>query len=335
MSEKLTRRKFVRDSLSTAGALSMSAAVAGAPAPSARGAETPAAGQVAAPQSLPMGKLGDLEVSRILLGGNLLTHYAHSRDLRYVYALTKHYNTDEKILETLATAEQHGINTLVIHNVPAAMETLKKHRERGGKMQWITCTAHALANGDLQEFSRQIEELVAHGTDALYISGVEADRLCGFHKPIYGPDTDERSAEPKHDLLAQAVAICKSHGLPTGVGAHRMGVIVDCEQAHIEADFYVKTFHDHNYASVNLNHDSQWCSKPSELAAFMQNVEKPWFAFKVMAAGAIPPQHAFRYAFDNGADFCLAGMFDFEIEEDVRIANQVLATCKRTRPWRA
>ena len=114
-----------------------------------------------------------------------------------------------------------------------------------------------------------------------------------------------------------------------------MGVIVDCEQARIEADFYVKTFHDHNYASVNLMTSSQWCSKPRKLAAFMQNVEKPWFAFKVMAASSIPPQHAFRYTFDNGADFCLAGMLDFEIEEDVRMANQVLATCKRTRPWRA
>jgi len=47
---------------------------------------------------LPQGKIGDLQVSRILLGGNLLAHYTHSRDLRYVYNLTGHYNTKEKIV---------------------------------------------------------------------------------------------------------------------------------------------------------------------------------------------------------------------------------------------
>ncbi len=56
-----------------------------------------------------------MEVSRLLLGGNLLTHFTHSRELRYVYNLAAHYNTPKKILETLATAEQQGINTLVIH----------------------------------------------------------------------------------------------------------------------------------------------------------------------------------------------------------------------------
>ena len=52
-----------------------------------------------------------------------------------------------------------------------------------------------------------------------------------------------------------------------------------------------------------------------------------------MAAGAISPREAFPYSFNNGADFVLAGMFDFQIEEDAQIAKAALAKVKRSRPW--
>jgi hypothetical protein len=67
----------------------------------------------------------------------------------------------------------------------------------------------------------------------------------------------------------------------------------------------------------------------------MKDVKKPWIAFKIMAAGAIPPKDAFEYAFRNGADHLLVGMFDYEIADDVTLAKSVLANDKRDRPWRS
>jgi len=55
----------------------------------------------------------------------------------------------------------------------------------------------------------------------------------------------------------------------------------------------------------------------------------------VLAAGAISPSEGFDHAFNNGADLLLAGMFDFQISQDCRVARDVLRACKRTRPWRA
>jgi hypothetical protein len=42
---------------------------------------------------------------------------------------------------------------------------------------------------------------------------------------------------------------------------------------------------------------------PDRTIAFMQEIEKPWIAFKVLAAGGIRPESGFRYAFEHGADF--------------------------------
>jgi hypothetical protein len=70
-------------------------------------------------------------------------------------------------------------------------------------------------------------------------------------------------------------------------------------------------------------------------AAFMLKQSVPWIAFKILAAGAIPPGSGFKYAFENGADFVAVGMFDFEVNEDVKAIRQTLDGLQRERPWRA
>ena len=48
----------------------------------------------------------------------------------------------------------------------------------------------------------------------------------------------------------------------------------------------------------------------------------------------INPRIALPYAYRNGADFVIAGMFDFQVETDVKIAVSGLQKLKnRNRPW--
>ena len=323
MTHKTDRRTFVKSAIAVpaAMALSMQARAAEPAAP-----EAPAAAPAAA---LAQGKIGNMQVSRLLLGGNLLTHYTHSRDLQYVYNLAAHYNTDAKILETLATAEKNGINTLVIHTVPQVLDTLRKYRfELGGKIQRIICPTAPVGN-DLSEYAKQVKSLVDDEVEAVYLWGVHADKLV---------------ADGRVDVIAKVVDLAKEHGIPSGVGAHDLNVIMECEKNKVNADFYIKTLHHHKYATAPQPHEltaptndipGYWCRNPQETVDFMATVEKPWIAFKVMAAGAIPPPSGFQYAFNSGADHVLAGMFDFEIEGDVGIVNEVLSKVDRTRPWRS
>ena len=305
----MDRRTFFTTSLTAAGALTLNAASATDP-------KSP----------LPVGKIGGLSVSRMLLGGNLLTHFTHSRDLQYVYNLTAHYNTDEKIMETLALAEAHGINTVSMHNPPRPIAVLKEYRRQGGKIQWIICPTAAVGT---EEYATQVKDLVDSGCEAIYLWGVHADAL---------------AARGKIDLIAKAVEVAKDVGVPSGIGCHDLNVVIECEKHKVPCDFYIKTFHHHNYPSgpkpdqltaPYAEHPGYWCRDPQELVEFMATVEKPWIAFKVMAAGAIEPASAFQYAFKNGADHVLAGMFDYEIAEDAKIACDILSNLERTRPWRS
>ncbi len=322
MGSPMDRRTFVnRTVMASAGAaLAMGAVEGGAKATAADAPKT--SPNPPAPQnSLPKGKIGDMELSRIILGGNLLTHFTHSRDLRYVYSLAAHYNTDEKVMETLAVAEANGIDTVSMHNPPHPISVLRKYRkERGGKIKWIICPT-APAEPGMAKYAQEVQQLIDDGCEAIYLWGVRADGLVG---------------EGKIDLVAKAVELAKAQGVPSGVGCHSLDVVVACEKYKVNADFYIKTLHHHNYPSAKLDYDSMWCKNPEETVAFMKGVQKPWIAFKTMAAGAIPPKDALEYVFTSGADFALFGMFDYEIGEDVGIAKKVLASLpQRARPWRA
>jgi len=273
---------------------------------------------------MPQGKIKNLSVSRLICGGNLIGGWAHSRDLIYVSQLFKSYNTDDKILETLHLCEQHGVNTIITNPVSGAIIN-RYWNEKGGKIQWLS-EVHPQPD----DFKTTVTSAVDHGASMAYVQGGVGDRLV---------------ADGQLELLAKTVAYIKESGLPAGVGAHSIDVVIACENAGIDPDFYVKTLHSEDYWSarkpdqspevIRNPYDNFWCVDPAKTIAYMREVKKPWIAFKVLAAGAIHPTHGFKYAFENGADFICVGMFDFQVADDVDFAIAALADVKRERPWLA
>jgi hypothetical protein len=283
---------------------------------------------------LPHGKIGNVSISRLFLGGNLIGGWAHSRDLMYVSQLFKAYNTDAKVFETLEIAERHGINTVLID--PVSQNVVEKYkRQRGGKIQTMVCIH---PDADEGQMDREIKELVDKGATLLY---------------THGELTDGHTRAERVHVLAKAMELIKKHGVPAGIGSHSLETPMACEKQGVGADFYVKTLHMDRYWSATPRekreewcwykpqssdhdgfHDNMWCLDPEKTISFMETVKKPWVAFKVMAAGAIPPRMAFPYAFRHGADFVVAGMFDFHIEEDVKLAAEALRKLdQRNRAW--
>ena len=260
-----------------------------------------------------------------MMGGNLIGGWAHSRDLPYVSTLMRRYNTPAKIRETLETGEAQGItaiNTWVMDDNSQIFE----HWKSGGKMKWF-----AQARLDAGGGFSQIQKAIDQGAVGIHLTGDAAEGLLD---------------QGKFEKVGETIQFIKSQKRIAGVAAHDLRVIIECEKQKLDVDFYQKTLHTHDYYTAPPPedrgavgaHDNSWCKDPQAVVDVFAKISKPWIAFKILAAGAIQPRAAFPHAFNSGADFILVGMFDWQIEEDVKLARRVLGVVcgpnsKRTRPW--
>jgi hypothetical protein len=254
---------------------------------------------------LQRGKFGKYDVSRLIIGGNLISGSAHAGELLYQSALMTHYFNTEKILGTWSLAEQNGINTTLMRADPHIMEHYQKFtRERNGKLHWIAQSAPE--QGDPVENAKRARD---HGAIAMYHHGGVSDHLV---------------KEGKVAEIGRALEGMRNAGLMAGIGAHLIPTIQACVQAKIEPDFYM----------VTVNQAGYYTSPAAEVEQFMSTIKQPWIGFKTLGAGRVNPPGGFHHAFQRGADFIAVGMFDWQVRDDAAHVQEMLAKgIARDRAW--
>jgi len=284
---------------------------------------------------VPLGQIKHVKISRIIPGGNLVAGFAHARDLVYVSPLIKNYFTDEKVIETLWIYEGCGINTTIMRTDEQTIRILKKYWKRGGKIQWL---AQTYPN---DEDLSNVQKAIDNGAVGAFVMGGIADRY------VFDNELEK---------LAKPIEYMREQGLIAGTAGHAIQVPMACVNNGIETDFFMKTFHHDQYWSAhpsenrqefmhNLEygrlerdqyHDNLWCASAEDVSEFFKTCEIPWIAYKVLAAGSIRPEDGFKFAFEHGADFICAGMFDFQVIENANIVYEALNNdLNRSRNWYA
>ena len=298
------------------------------------------------PGAMPTGQIGDLSISRLIAGGNIISGWCHQRDLLYVSTLAGHYLTQTKQFDTMELMEAQGINTIAPDI--SQMELINQYRrERGGKIQTIVGIRQDWAHFEKPFWSKAedptgkeddlglkewIDKCIDQGATTMYTQG-------GYTENVL-----KTGSAKNIDLIAKAIQYIQEKGLLAGLGCHDVKVLEIADAHGIVPDYYFKSFHHDNYWSAqpldrreswsvdstrfvdhNKFHDNIFDLFPEKTQECMAIKKKPWIAFKTLAAGAIKPDTAFEFCFKNGADFVSVGMFDFQVMNDAAAVKKVLA----------
>jgi hypothetical protein len=268
----------------------------------------------------PLAQIGNAKISRIIFGGNQIADYNHCPRFPYVNQIISAYYTPEKIASALSMAEKCGVNTILTN--PTFIPKLQAYwKDFGGKIQFISDCGGA-------DTLAMAQKSIDAGAVACYVHGATSDRLV---------------RRGDFDLLSKVLELIRKNGLPAGIGAHLLETVTGAVGQGLHPDFWMKTFHPLTWGESSKlvqGYDEISCRDAAghwngtEVSGFMKDLKEPWIAFKTMAVGVVPPADAFKYAFDHGADFVCAGMFEWQLVADTNAALAAInGATKRARPW--
>ncbi len=234
--------------------------------------------------SLPTVRLGNLEVSRLILGSNPFYGFAHQSG--GLGEEMKSYYTDERIVATLDEAASHGITAVASPVYERWLRIFAKYRERGGKLRhWI---AQPDGYSHLGGVDNEIDAALKAGAGAIFIQGERADEL---------------AARGDFDRLLKWVEKIKAGGIPAGMASHRPDVHLEAEKRKFPTDFYFQCFY-------NPRRGYREEDREKAVQAIAQ-IEKPVVGYKILAAGRLKGKEGFEFAFSRlrRKDAVCVGMF--------------------------
>jgi len=256
---------------------------------------------------LPTIRLGNADVTRLIMGGNIISGTSHLTPA--LDQEMEDYYTTANILKCLTRCEDCGINTVALRTDKHIMRVLREHWANGGKLQWIAQTA-----SEMISFQGNVNAAMHYNPIAFY---------------HHGSVTDDLMQQGKFDELKKRFAILRDTGLSVGMATHNPDYIRYADE-HFDVDFYMACL----YNLTAVPHESSAIRGKSNegehfdendiplMYAAIQQTNRPCLAFKILGATrrAATPQdvsNCFQEAFETikPTDAVMVGMFQRDRDE--------------------
>lgn len=251
----------------------------------------------------------DLEVSRLIIGGNPFSGYSHQSAERDEEMMD--YYTTRRLKETLNRAYEAGINTTVMRSDTHIHRLLREYYNEGGQIQWI---AQVGRDSEALSLEQAVDRAVGAGAEAVYMHGAILDQF-------YSEGREER--------VRELVDHIHSHDLPAGFAGHAPQAHLWAHESEAGLDFQTVCFY--NCGSLHDGEGDKFRSDdPPKAIEAVRQIPRPVLGYKIMGAGRVDPQEAFEFAFENikDTDAVVVGMYlgDNEnmIEENVAMVSEIL-----------
>lgn len=309
-----TRRVFLNQTAGMAVGMSVLAGSAAAD-------EKPQAGA----GMLPTVKLGQHDVTRLIIGGNPVYGYSHFNKM-----LSQHqtaWHTPERVVELLKHTEKVGVNTWQNSYAERTLDDLEKFRAAGGKLQWL-----CLGKPDWDERPDRVDDAAKHKPIGIAPHGALAEKL---HR------------QNKLTVLTDLLKRIRDQGVLVGLSAHNPVLIELAEEKGWDVDYfmcclYYLTRPREEYQKIlgaNLPLGEIYLpTDPPRMFKAIRFTKKPCLVYKVLAAGRrIGSPKEIRQCFETAltnvkpTDALIVGMyqeFNDQVGENAAIVREI---CNRSQ----
>lgn len=307
--DNATRRDFLHTSAAVAAGTALAAQAGAAPQ--------------AQPQTLPTIRLGQHQVTRLIVGGNPI--YGHSHFNRILSRYYTDWHTPERVVALLRRCEEVGINTWQNSYADRTLSDLDLYRNQGGRMHWL-----CLGKPDWDQHPDRIDDAARRKPIGIAPHGALAERL---HR------------QNRLDVLVRLLERIRKQGVLVGLSAHNPELIQLAEERKWDVDYYMCCLY---YLTRPRDEFQRILGKdlplgeiylptdPPRMFRVIQATQKPCLAYKVLAAGrriqsAAEVRQCFQTALANikPTDALIVGMYQQQGDQVGENATIVRELCAR------
>ncbi len=257
-------------------------------------------------------RLGNVPVTRFILGGNPFSGYSHwtlERDNEMV-----DWYTMERVKKTYSLAEKAGVTAHLGRADNFVVRALREHWNEGGALTWIAQTCPGIGS-------------LMHGVN----NAIHGKAKCCF---LHGGEMDLRVASGETAEIPDAIKAIKDAGMAAGVAGHNVRTI-QWAADHLELDFFMTCYYNPSdrsrQAARNYDDVEEYLEEDREaMCSLIRQLPAPAIHYKVMAAARNNPRKAFEYVAQvyRPGDAVCVGVFTKDnpgmIQEDVNLLESAL-----------